>query len=140
MDIRDLINPLGGHFLRINWVKEGVWVPTFGGFSADPAGVIARYVLRGTRCRVDVMMPNDGTSNANFLNVSAPFPAAVVAGMSWGAVWWTGVDNGAVLTAPGRVYINSGQTLFNLNKDIGVGTWTTSGGKRAHFGLEYEIG
>ncbi len=140
MDIRELIRPLEAHFLRTNWVQKGVWVPVFTGFSADPTGVIARYVLTGNLCKLFVFMTGNGTSSDVVFNVTAPFVSANIAGMAWGGLWWTAVDNNVALTAPGRVYINANTNLITLQKDTVNGPWTNTGGKRAHFGLEYEIG
>ena len=138
MNLREILNAIRPYVQ--GWTfQDGIWTPTFTGFSADPAGVIALYALWGNRCRVDVVMPNAGTSNATDFTVSAPFPAAVVSGMSWGGVWWTAQDNGAFLTAPGRVYISSGGSVFALLKDTVNAAWTASGAKKAYFGLEYQI-
>jgi hypothetical protein len=109
------------------------WTPTFTGFSANPTAVIARYVLIGKMCYVNVYMGNAGTSNANTFTVSAPFPAAVIANTSCPA------RDGGTNIATGQVEIRAGESSFRLLILGSTSNWTTSGEKRARFQIFYEV-
>jgi hypothetical protein len=121
--------------------SSGVWTPTFTGFSADPANPICRYVLVGKMCTCFVTMPNSGTSSTTGFTMTAPFTATTVATAVWGNLFWTGVDNGSVLTTPGSVRIISAGTSFILRKTIdgADASWTNANGKCASFAITYEI-
>lgn len=121
--------------------KALVWkpyTPTFGGFSVNPT-YTAKYFLVAKLCVVDIFMSAAGTSNATTFTVTAPFASATIAGKYWGTVWWTGIDNGAVLAVPGRVIIQSASNVMTVMKDMALGAWTNANGKLADFTLIYEV-
>lgn len=113
------------------------WTPTFGGFSADPTDVVARYLRIGSLCIVQVYMGTAGTSNATTFTVSAPVTAATVAGMQWRNALSFYEDNNVNYRNGGEVAIASAGTVFTLYTP-GT-TWTGSSEKRAFFQLIYEV-
>ena len=115
----------------------GTWVVAVTGFSADPANMIGRYVKRGKICTIWVRMPTNGTSNATTFTVSLPFTAATITNMSW-VGFAVVIDNGTQKATPGLVSISSGGTTATLVVDLAGTAWTSSGGKRATFTIEYE--
>jgi hypothetical protein len=113
------------------------YVPTYGGFSANPTSVTARYVLIGKMCHVYILRGANGTSNATTFTLTLPFAAANTAIQS--AALATVVNNSSVLTAPGRIDTVVNSTTANLYTTAGAAAWTGSGGKRAFVNLTYEI-
>jgi len=78
-----------------------------------------------------------GTSNAATATFTIPHLAA--SGMSTqGALVYTAVDNGVVLTVPPRAYVNTGSGTININKDMAGGAWTASGSKQVDGCIWYE--
>ena len=117
--------------------STGTWTPSFTGFSANPTGVMARYVLIGKLVTCFVYMGGAGTSNTAGFTVSAPFTAATVAGGAWMNAIAYCVDNSAGAAA-GYAQIASAGTVFTLTKSAGAG-WTAALTKLAHFTITYEI-
>lgn len=137
MNLEDLLKAIRATV--IEWIlKYDTWVPTFGGFAADPAGGIYRYVLVGKMCTCFIGMPNAGTSNATSFSISLPFAAASVTNMTWRAPI-TAYDNGAALDTPGLAIVGAGGTSVFLYTAWNGSLWTAAGGKRAQFTITYEI-
>lgn len=126
--------------VRTDWIT---YVPAeITGFSVEPPGAVYRYKIIGANlCRVVVSQPDAGTSSDISLTISAPFTAKSLAGNSWvwGNVFWRGVNNGFVLTAPGRVYINAGTNVMIADRTYSGGVWATSNAKAVSFSLDFEI-
>lgn len=115
---------------------------TFGGFSADPASPFLRSQIVGRTMTLTVDMPAAGTSNAQTFTMTAPIVSRNVgAGMKWGTCWYTGADNSAGLTVPGRVTIQNNSTTITIDKTVesASGVWSAAGTKNANFMLTYEI-
>lgn len=115
----------------------GTWVPTFTGFSVDPASGNYRYHKVGKVFTIFVAMPNNGTSNATGLTITLPFTAATITGMAWYGFGYV-YDNGALLADPGRNVIASAGTVVNCYTTSGGAGWTASGNKRCGFSITYE--
>ena len=115
------------------------WAPTLTGWSANPTNSAYRVSTSGRRADVMVDQGTAGTSNGTGITISAPFTAATVTNGFWGNVFWEGRDNGAVLAAPGRVFIGSAGTVFTVNKDLAGGNWTAANGKSVGFSMWYEF-
>jgi hypothetical protein len=111
--------------------------PTWGGFSVNPSGGGYRFTLRGTLCVYIERPTTNGTSNATTYTSTAPIASAntldtvVPLGLC--------VDNGSVLTTPGRVINTAGTVTLTLSKDLSGAAWTNANGKRACFVIMYEI-
>lgn len=117
----------------------GTWVPTFTGFSSDPASGVYRYVLRGPVCTMFIRQPNSGTSNATTFTITLPFTARTIAGMSWYGSARV-MDNGTIPAGAGMGFIDSAGTVVTLYTDFAATGWTNSGNKRV-LGLQmsYEV-
>ena len=115
------------------------WTPTLTGFSADPTNTAYRFKIEGRKCTVMVAQTTNGTSNATGFTITAPVTAATVTNGSWGTPSTIIVDNTAIPTTPGLVWLQSASNSIVLYKDMALGAWTNSGGKRAYFTLDYEI-
>lgn len=114
--------------------QEITWTPTLTGFSADPAGIIARYTLNGQFCTAVVSMPNNGTSNATTFTITLPFTSKyAMYGIG------EGVDNGAAATNMG-VSLTANSNIATLSKNAMTGGgWTGSGNKRGYFTITYIV-
>jgi hypothetical protein len=115
------------------------WSPTLVGFSANPGFSNYRFHCEGRRCFVSISQLSAGTSNAVTLTISAPITAATVSVGFWGAPFLQGTDNGAALTTPGQLYMNSADTVITAKKDISGTTWTAANGKAVSGQFWYEI-
>lgn len=117
----------------------GTWVPTFTGFSSDPASGLYRYVLRGPVCTMFIRQPNSGTSNATTFTITLPFTARTITNMAWYAGGRV-MDNGVIPANPGMAVIDSAGTTAALFTDFAGTAWTNSGNKRI-IGLQmsYEV-
>lgn len=129
---------VGTNFVLLNGLPaRGSWVPTFTGFSADPASPVTRYVKSGNICTASVRCINSGTSNSTSFAISAPFTAATITNMTWNIKAGEGVDNGAY-TADIGVFITSAGNAFSLTRNGIAAGWTAAGGKGANFQITYE--
>lgn len=113
--------------------------PVYTGFSVDPS-TPCRYRIIGNELRL-VHGAGTGTSNDTIFEISLPVAAATIAGMSWGAVPSSVVDNGAALAAAATAAILSGGTTLILSPNItGVTTaWTNANAKGARVDIAYEF-
>jgi hypothetical protein len=125
-----LMNPASG------WYD---WVPTHGGFSANPS-VVARYKIEAKTCTAVYYPHAAGTSNASSYSVTAPVAAKVITNMFWKVPLVNAFDNSAALTS-GNPYceLQQGSSTFTLFASNSGGLWTSSGTKRAAFTIVYEI-
>lgn len=109
------------------------YTPTFGGFSADPTNVTARYILIGKLCHV-YLNSTAGTSNDTFFTVTLPFAAANTAIQSYTAV---NVGNGTF--SLGRLATVANSSTLNLYPTVSTTSWPSTGNKNCNFSLSYEI-
>jgi hypothetical protein len=116
-----------------NW---STWTPTFTGFSSDPVVTFARYTIIGKMCTC-ILATGNGTSNATSFTVTLP-AAAATTGAQKGLISPV-VNNGAALTAPGRIDTSSGSNVATLYSTIAANAWTAASTKRAEFIFTYEI-
>jgi hypothetical protein len=114
------------------------WVPTWGGFSVSPSNVIARYIVVGKTCTINLLPLNSGTSNATNLTFTLPVNALTTANYLWSVAAPQGIDNG-VSVVPAIVTISaSSPTLATVFKNSG--NWTASGSKNpGSVMMSYEI-
>lgn len=100
------------------------WVPTFAGFSVDPAIVSARYFQVGKLVWFYINM-GQGTSNATTFTFTLP-----VAAKTANIIIGTGnrTDNGADGTV-GAIYSAAASTTATVRANIASGAWTNTGGK-----------
>lgn len=110
-----------------------------GWFNFDPAplgwsvipttGATYRYYPLGKTMYVSIAQTNDaGTSNATTMTFSAPIITQSLAG----AINVTTLDNGVLLTTPGRLTpgnVNTSRTLTSRS-NVANGAWTAALGKR----------
>lgn len=134
--ITDLYYSTGDPYGFPDWFN---WSPSLTGWSSDPSSPVYRFKISGRKCLVSVSQPNDGTSNATSIVISAPVAAATVAGATWGSVPFENKNNGTVQTGAGRAQIASGASDIYVYLTLASGAWTASGAKRTSFVLEYEI-
>jgi hypothetical protein len=114
------------------------WVPTETGFSAAPASGLYRYRTVGDEIEIEIVEPNDGTSNASGFTVTLPVTAATVANMEWVGMANTR-NNSAYVNNPSLAVIASAGTIltFYISPNRTT-TWGTTGGKRcAYLRMKY---
>ena len=118
-------------------VESGTWVPVFGGFSADPTNVVARYLRVGKWCTICVSM-TPGTSNGTTFTISTPFPSATVANMTWTAKG-AAIDASTAQADPAHISISAGGGgVIDIYKSYLVNSWTNIGLKAVYFTITYE--
>lgn len=110
----------------------------FTGFSANPAGFLARFNIVGTTVNVALRGPNAGTSNATtFTLTGAPVAAKAVTNFSWVGFMW-GQNAGSTVMA--FVVIDPSTTTFVCAVVAGASSWTNTGNKACHIcSLSYEF-
>lgn len=113
--------------------------PTLTGFSANPTNAIYKFKIDGRKVTVVVAQTTNGTSSTTGFTITAPVTARTVSNGSWGAATTIIVDNTALPTTPGLVWIQSASNSMVLYLNQSLAGWTASGGKRAYFTLVYEI-
>jgi len=114
------------------------WLPTWGGFSANPTNVLHKYKINSRTIHLSIREAAPGTSNGTSFTESLPFTPITETNQVF-VSFGTGQDNsvncGATISA------SSGIPTMN----IGFGTnnvtagWTASGGKRVTGQLFIEI-
>lgn len=113
--------------------STGTYVPTFSGFSVDPSGVTARYILIGKLCFIHVFPASAGTSNATTFTITLPFAAAN-----------TSVNYSSQVVINNNVQ-QAGRLMLTANSNIGTmqlvsgAAWTALGVKTAFLMMTYEI-
>lgn len=111
------------------------WAANPAGFSAQPSSPIYRWRASGNQILIEYVEPNNGTSNATTFTATLPVaPAYNVANVAG-----TLVDNGALLTAAGRVTIVAASTTMTFFTNMSSGAWTNANGKRAVAYWSYEF-
>ena len=109
------------------------WVPTFTGFSADPAGGIYNYRTVGNEIEIEVVMPNNGTSNATGFTMTLPVTAATIANMEW-VGYANCANNGAIVNTPCPSVIASAGTIITFWIAPNRSTlWGAANGKRCAY-------
>ena len=121
--------------------EEGVFVPTFSGFSVDPqnsaTGVVdCKYHVSGKTVSLNLDFGIEGTSDQTYFRITN-LPDNLKPALAQQGIVGLGIDNGTELTIPilWRVYLKtSGSTtdidFFPLASAAGgIGNWTASGGK-----------
>jgi hypothetical protein len=97
------------------------------GFSAVPASPVYQWRTQADVISIAYIELSAGTSNATTFGATAPIaPAQAVTGVAG-----TLVDNGALLTAAGRVTMTAGSTAITFRSNMSTGAWTNANGKRA---------
>lgn len=119
---------------------EGTWVPTWAGFSADPAGT-ARYILIGKLCFAWFNVSSAGTSNATTAGgKTMTLPFTSYNGTSQVVIISRIVNAGANQSAPGMGVISSNSNVMTVYRDSTTATaWTASGNCYWAFAFCYEI-
>lgn len=107
------------------------WVPTFTGFSANPAIVNARYCVIGKMCFVNIVM-GDGTSNATSFTIT--FPLAPANGQLLPCI----IRNNNV-DGTGRLDLSAGTNIVTVRSSLAAGAWTASGNKNLEGCFVYEV-
>lgn len=110
------------------------WVPTFTGFSAAPTVTFAKYKVGRDRVTV-TLATTGGTSSTVAFTLTLPFLSSVA--MSW--AWGRANDNGATLTAGGRLVSSAASNILTVRTNFATGGWTAAGGKNVDFYMEYQI-
>lgn len=113
------------------------WVPTWTGFSVDPTGVVARYILIGKTCHIYMIPSGSGTSNAGTITMTLPFAAA-----NTGIQIGTNVviiNNGTSVAVNGRIDSRVNSNIADIYRDLIATAFTASGAKRASLTYTYEI-
>lgn len=109
------------------------WNPTFTGFSADPTGGIYNYRTVGNEIEIEVVMPNNGTSNATGFTMTLPVTAATIANMEWVA-YANCVNNGSFVNIPcPSVIASAGTTITFWISPNRSTAWGTANGKRCAY-------
>ena len=132
-------------FTAINLIQKPIyetrwlyWLPTWGGFSANPTNVLHKYKINSRTIHLIVREGAPGTSNGTSFTESAPFTPITETNqvfVSFGTGQNNSTNCGATLS------VSSGIPTIN----VGFGTnnvtagWTASGGKRITGQLFYEI-
>lgn len=109
------------------------WIPTFGGFSADPTGVTARRSIDGSKCTIKLNSSNPGTSNATTFTFTLPFAAA-----STETFTCVGMNNSTQQQC--RIQTAANSNICTCYSSPGGAAWTASGSKMIYpAGFTYEI-
>lgn len=118
---------------NIQWVS---YVPTWGGFSADPTVSVAKYALSEKFCVVVIECSGNGTSNATTLTFTIPFAAASTAFTALAQI----TNSGTLSATWGLVATRVGSTTVDAYRNPQGQAWTNTGNKRInHVTLIYEI-
>lgn len=118
---------------NIPWTS---YVPTWGGFSANPTVSVAKYALSDKFCVVVIECSADGTSNATTLTFTLPFAAASTAYTALSQI----TNLGSLSTTWGLVATRAGSTTADAYRNPQGQSWSNSLGKRInHLTLIYEI-
>lgn len=112
------------------------YTPTFGGFSTNPASVVARYTIIGKRCDVWVTPNTDGVSNATNFTITLPFAAANTG--SNNQVFVVRIENSGTY-GTGLLVVVSNSNIANVFANTAGGAFTASGNKNVQFYISYEI-
>ncbi|HBE80357.1 MAG TPA: hypothetical protein DDW65_21625 [Firmicutes bacterium] len=117
------------------------WTPTHIGFSTIPSNMFAQFRMSGRTVFLNYTPGTAGVSNATTYTISLPtnLPAATITNGQWTAPLGYTYNASAIVTTPGRWVIASAGTLVTLYLNCGVGTWTASSNKMAHFQAYYPI-
>ena len=108
------------------------YIPSYGGFSADPSSVTARYVVIGKLCTVYVRAIA-GTSNATTFTITLPIAAANTAIQGFAVIV---TDNS--INAIGRFATRVNSTTVDIYPSATATAWTNSGSKNCSFCITYE--
>lgn len=109
---------------------------TWGGFSADPTGVTAKFAVVGRTCHVQILATGNGTSNATSFTYSIPIAAATAQN---GIPTGTSFDNGSALTTIGVTNVAAASTTATAYPAPNQGAWTGSAGKNIQVSIFYQI-
>lgn len=109
--------------------------PTWGGVSANPSSVIARFHIVGNTVDLHIHCGGAGISNATTFTMTLPVNAA----QTYWAALINVYDNSNSVTTPGIAITQSSSSTLSLQKDSANTPWTASNGKAANFHLNYEF-
>ena len=125
-----LVNPQG----YPGWFN---WTPGYTGFSSNPSGASAKFMIVGKQCTVTWVHGTPGTSNATGFTITGlPVTAAhTISGFMNLRVY----NNTAFQAGAGLAEISG--TTITLSRDGTGATWTASGQKSVFLehGLTYEF-
>lgn len=109
------------------------WTPVWTGFSADPTVTYAVYKV--TRNKVEIhIATTGGTSSTTALTLTGPWVPSAVMSYPWGRA----TDNGAALTAIGRL-LTAATNIITAYTNMGTGAWTGAAAKNIDFTLVHRI-
>jgi hypothetical protein len=121
--------------------EEGVFVPTFTGFSTDPqtssTGIIdCLYHVSGKTVSLNLDFGIEGTSDQTYFRITN-LPESLKPALLQSGIVGLGIDNGTELTTPilWRVYRKDDPVTTDIDffplaaSSGGIGNWTASGGK-----------
>lgn len=86
---------------------------------------------------VYVMFNINGTSNSTSVTFTLPLAAATQANSSFEACG-VALDNGALQTAPSRIFLGSASSTVTVYKDLTTANWTNSGSKQTNGQFWYQ--
>lgn len=114
------------------------WIPTHTGFSADPSGGIYKYRYVGDEIEIEIVEPNDGTSNASTFTMTLPVTAATITDMEW-VGFANSRNNSSYINNTSLGVIASAGTIITFWISPNRSTaWGTTNGKRcAYLRMKY---
>ena len=110
------------------------WTPGYTGFSVNPVATEVSFRVTGNTIFINFWTATPGTSNATTFTITG-LPVAPVTGHNF--VWSSANDNGAVLTAAGRLTIAAGNTTATIRTNMATGAWTNANSKSVNFNIFY---
>ena len=108
-----------------NWFN---WAPTITGFSSIPPGIY-RFMISGNTVTLNIRQTSDGTSNANYLHLTAPVSATPITNGYW-VNFAQVVDSGNVTQGMVGIGTVSGSSTILIYKGFFSNVFTTNGAKR----------
>lgn len=109
------------------------------GFSSNPTNTNYQYLLTDRTVFWQHSQGTNGTSNSTSFTQTLPFTCGGSTLSIYMGTMQTTVDNGVILTTPGRCSTGGTLNTLTINKDVGGNAFTASGGKRAHNTGFYQI-
>lgn len=114
-----MLRPLGFPF----WFN---YVPSWGGFSADPSGVVAKFAVVGNLCYIRIHLGGMGASNATTLTFTLPIAALLV---QHGIPGGTSHNNSTTEPRIGVINVSAASATAQAYPTGEQGTWSASGNK-----------
>jgi len=135
-----ITDPYYSHSLSpVGFPQRFFYLPTFGGFSVDPATPEVQWSLFGKMAHLAIST-GEGTSDDTIFTVSLLVPMFVPANnFSARGSGWSGTDNGTFAGNIMPTISSLAPTILQFFPDSGAVGWTAAGNKAVNATIDYPI-